>query len=53
MHSPATYAAPRLPARSEQLRWWMLGLLFLITVINFVDRQALSVVAPLLRSNFT
>lgn len=29
----------------------MLGLLFLATVINFVDRQSLSIVAPILRKN--
>lgn len=31
------------------VRWLVLALLFLITVINFVDRQSLSVVAPVLR----
>jgi MFS transporter, ACS family, hexuronate transporter len=30
------------------LRWYIAGLLFLATVINYVDRQALSVVAPVL-----
>ena len=30
------------------LRWWIAGLLFLSTVINYVDRQTLSIVAPLL-----
>ncbi|MBL8213392.1 MAG: MFS transporter [Bryobacterales bacterium] len=28
------------------LRWWIAGLLFLSTVINYVDRQTLSIVAP-------
>lgn len=32
-------------------RWWMLGLLLAITVINFVDRQSLSIVAPILRES--
>ncbi len=36
----------------RQVRWWILGLLLTITVINFVDRQALSVVAPILREKF-
>jgi ACS family hexuronate transporter-like MFS transporter len=31
------------------LRWLILGLLFLSTVINYVDRQALSVLLPTLR----
>ena len=30
------------------LRWYVAALLFLATVINYVDRQALSVVAPVL-----
>ena len=37
----------------SQVRWRILALLFLITVINFVDRQTLSVVAPVLREKFT
>lgn len=32
-----------------RLRWLILGLLFLSTVINYVDRQALSVLLPTLR----
>ena len=35
--------------RLERLRWLILGLLFLSTVINYVDRQALSVLLPTLR----
>jgi ACS family hexuronate transporter-like MFS transporter len=34
------------------LRWWILGLLLAITVINFIDRMALSVAAPVLRDSF-
>lgn len=34
----------------SRLRWCILGLLFLSTVINYVDRQALSVLLPVLRS---
>lgn len=30
------------------IRWWIAGLLFLSTVINYVDRQVLSIVAPTL-----
>jgi ACS family hexuronate transporter-like MFS transporter len=33
----------------SRLRWLILGLLFLSTVINYVDRQALSVLLPTLR----
>lgn len=35
--------------RLERLRWCLLGLLFFSTVINYVDRQALSVLLPILR----
>lgn len=35
--------------RLERLRWCILGLLFFSTVINYVDRQALSVLLPILR----
>jgi MFS transporter, ACS family, hexuronate transporter len=33
-------------------RWLILGLLFFVTVINFVDRQTLSILAPVLRKVF-
>lgn len=32
-----------MPPLHRQIRWWILALLFLVTVINFVDRQALAV----------
>lgn len=32
----------------NHLRWYIAGLLFLATVINYIDRQTLSVVAPVL-----
>lgn len=37
-----------MPPLYRQIRWWVLALLFCVTVINFVDRSALSVVAPIL-----
>lgn len=37
--------------RLERLRWCILGLLFFSTVINYVDRQALSVLLPILRGD--
>ena len=33
-------------------RWWIGTLLFLSTVINYLDRQTLSVLAPHLKSEF-
>ena len=32
-------------------RWLILGLIFTVTVINFVDRQTLSILAPVLRKS--
>lgn len=34
----------RRPAR-ERLRWWIAGLLFISTIINYMDRQNLSILA--------
>ncbi len=41
---------PSTTQTSTNTRWVILGLLFLATVINFVDRQTLSILAPTLRS---
>jgi len=35
------------------LRWWIGGLLFASTVINYIDRQTLSVLAPNLKTQFS
>jgi ACS family hexuronate transporter-like MFS transporter len=46
------------PARSKaarvvpHLRWWIGALLFASTVINYIDRQALNVLAPLLKVEY-
>src|SRR5712664_2022936 len=34
------------------LRWWICTLLFLSTVINYIDRQTLSVLAPYLKRDY-
>lgn len=52
MHSSATAAATQISHKDDPVRWGMLVLLFLVTVINFVDRQALSIVSPVLREQF-
>jgi MFS transporter, ACS family, hexuronate transporter len=36
----------------SNLRWWIGGLLFASTVINYLDRQTLSVLAPYLKSDY-
>lgn len=47
----ATMSRPR--TRSiPSLRWWIGGLLFASTVINYVDRQTLSLLAPYLKGQY-
>ncbi|HEX5476065.1 MAG TPA: MFS transporter [Vicinamibacterales bacterium] len=49
---PASRGVPvRRPIRG--LRWWIAVLLFGSTVINYIDRQTLSVLAPYLESAFS
>ena len=38
--------------RIPNLRWYIGGLLFLSTVINYIDRQTLSVLAPYIKTEF-
>src|ERR1700745_2258370 len=40
----------RRPLR--HLRWWIAALLFASTVINYIDRQTLSLLAPYLKQDF-
>jgi len=45
--------ARKSPSRTiPSLRWWVVGLLFASTVINYIDRQTLSVLAPYLKLQF-
>jgi ACS family hexuronate transporter-like MFS transporter len=34
------------------LRWWILGLLFVVTILNYLNRQTLSILAPILTDEF-
>jgi MFS transporter, ACS family, hexuronate transporter len=36
----------------KNLRWWIGGLLFASTVVNYIDRQALNVLAPYLKAEY-
>src|SRR5688572_19181974 len=36
----------------KHLRWYIGGLLFLSTVVNYIDRQTLSVLAPYLKTEY-
>ena len=45
--------APEQPARSfHNLRWFMIGMIFLITVVNYIDRMTLGVLAPTIMDAF-
>lgn len=37
--------------KKKNLRWWIAGTIFLATTINYIDRQALSVAAPVIRED--
>ncbi len=47
---PAGMLARQRPIR--RLRWYIGGLLFLSTVINYIDRQTLSVLAPYIKTEY-
>jgi MFS transporter, ACS family, aldohexuronate transporter len=47
MREESTTVKPR-----THLRWWIVGVLFLSTVINYIDRQTLSVLAPVITKEF-
>ncbi|MEO7455936.1 MAG: MFS transporter, partial [Gemmatimonadaceae bacterium] len=34
------------------LRWWIVGMICMVTIINYIDRQTLSVLAPTIREQF-
>ena len=42
-----------MPAKVTRYRWWIGTLLFLSTVINYLDRQTLSVLGPHLKLEFS
>jgi MFS transporter, ACS family, aldohexuronate transporter len=41
-----------MPSHLRRLRWYIGALLFLSTVINYIDRQTLSVLGPALKTEF-
>jgi ACS family hexuronate transporter-like MFS transporter len=50
--SAAASAAAPNGAAIGRYRWWIGGLLFASTVINYLDRQTLSVLGPTLKTDF-
>jgi ACS family hexuronate transporter-like MFS transporter len=49
-----TYSAPPTTARRtiSNLRWWIAAVLFASTIINYLDRQTLSLLAPYLKVQY-
>jgi len=45
-------ATARKPTSIPSLRWWIAGILFASTVINYIDRQTLSLLAPYLKLQY-
>src|SRR5213075_1928935 len=51
MHT-STQRSPEKTRSAASLRWWIATILFASTVINYVDRQTLSVLAPYLKLQY-
>src|SRR3954451_2622307 len=48
-----TYSEPSIDRRTiSHLRWWIAATLFLSTIINYLDRQTLSLLAPYLKVQY-
>src|SRR4051794_36259637 len=53
MTDPATQRIENaVKSAAPRLRWWIGGILFASTVINYIDRQTLSVLAPQIKSEY-
>src|SRR6266404_4451551 len=50
--STATQPTPSRARPIASLRWWIAGLLFASTAINYIDRQSLSLLAPYLKVQY-
>jgi ACS family hexuronate transporter-like MFS transporter len=46
--APSTFATRTIP----RLRWWIAAVLFASTIINYLDRQTLSLLAPFLKIEY-
>jgi len=40
------------PPKKQNMRWWMLSLVFLATTINYLDRQVMGLLKPTLEAEF-
>ncbi|MGH9618950.1 MAG: MFS transporter [Bryobacteraceae bacterium] len=52
MKDPLLQTDQALKSKLTSARWWILSLLLAITVVNFIDRQTISVLAPLIKQGF-
>ncbi|MBM3853928.1 MAG: MFS transporter, partial [Verrucomicrobia bacterium] len=52
MNPPAISPASPALRPIRNLRWWIGGMLFASTVINYLDRQTLSALAPFLKQEY-
>ena len=43
---------PRTGRKIRGVRWWIIGMICMLTVINYIDRMTLSVLAPTIREEF-
>ncbi|MBI4624019.1 MAG: MFS transporter [Verrucomicrobia bacterium] len=50
--NPPSAPLPRVLRPIHGLRWWIGGMLFASTVINYIDRQTLSALAPFLKKEY-
>ena len=49
IQSPVTTSEGGFKIR--HLRWWIVGLVFLATLINYIDRLTISVLSPVIRED--
>src|SRR5215510_8437320 len=47
-----TALSPLTEGKVGNVRWVIIGMICMITVINYIDRQTLSVLAPTIRETF-
>jgi MFS transporter, ACS family, aldohexuronate transporter len=50
--TPSVSSSQHSQFKIHNLRWWIVGLLFLSTVLNYIDRQTVSILAPVLQDQF-
>jgi MFS transporter, ACS family, hexuronate transporter len=50
--APIFRGPQRRPGAIPSLRWWIAGILLASTIINYIDRQTLSLLAPFLKQEY-